>query len=141
MDNFDGQFVYVANEDNVFTFRTNLNSPRYRYLNLAALAQLCLQQHEGSTVLLSGCGMYLVWLDWEYDSSLRLFAIRRLVRTDISSTGSVSGHPNWEDVIPQHASDLMQWATALKVNQQIFETICAAAQDIEQADNAFLAKA
>ena len=30
VDNFEGQFAYVANEDNVFTFRTNLNSPRYR---------------------------------------------------------------------------------------------------------------
>ena len=39
----------------------------------------------------------------------------RLVRTDINSAGSVNGQPKWEDVIPQHSSDLMQWATALKV--------------------------
>ena len=30
VDIFEGQFDYVANEDNIFTFKTNLNAPRYR---------------------------------------------------------------------------------------------------------------
>ena len=68
--------------------------------------------------------------------SVRLLATLRLVRTDINSAGSGSSHPKWEDVIPQHSSDLMQWATALKVNKQILETTCAAAEDVEEAGNA-----
>ena len=46
-----------------------------------------------------------------------MLATHRLVRTDINSAASVSGQPEWEDVIPQHSLDLMQWATALKVTQ------------------------
>ena len=58
-------------------------------------------------------------------------AICRLVRTDISSAGSVSGHPKWEDVIPQHSLDLMQWATALKVGfQKQYSSVSATVHDI-----------
>ena len=39
----------------------------------------------------------------------------RLVRTDISSAGALRGQPDWQDIIPQHEMDLMQWATALQV--------------------------
>ncbi len=39
----------------------------------------------------------------------------RLVRTDISSAGALRGQPEWQDIIPQHEMDLMQWATALQV--------------------------
>lgn len=41
----------------------------------------------------------------------------RLVRTDISKASSSKGNIEWDNVIPQHREDLMQWATALKVMQ------------------------
>ena len=72
---------------------------------------------------------------------IKLLAIRRLVRTDINSAGSVSGHPAWEDVIPQHPVDLMQWATALKVILQIRYSVCAyVLREREWAGNASFIK-
>ncbi|XP_043940117.1 prolyl endopeptidase-like [Protopterus annectens] len=34
IDNFDAKYSYVTNEDTLFTFRTNLNSPRYKLINI-----------------------------------------------------------------------------------------------------------
>ena len=38
--------------------------------------------------------------------------LSRLVRTDISAQ---STEVAWEEVIPEHPTDLLQWAVALKV--------------------------
>ena len=37
VDNFDGQFSYVANEGARFTFLTNLGAPNYRHAPLMGL--------------------------------------------------------------------------------------------------------
>lgn len=34
VDNFDAEYEYITNEGSVFTFKTNLNSPRYRLINI-----------------------------------------------------------------------------------------------------------
>ncbi|XP_006626084.1 prolyl endopeptidase isoform X1 [Lepisosteus oculatus] len=34
IDNFDAEYEYITNEGSVFTFKTNLNAPRYRIINI-----------------------------------------------------------------------------------------------------------
>lgn len=34
IDNFDAEYEYVTNEGTVFTFKTNLDAPRYRLINV-----------------------------------------------------------------------------------------------------------
>jgi hypothetical protein len=45
VDNFDASYSYVANEGTAFTFKTNLNAPRYR------CARACLAATAGATRL------------------------------------------------------------------------------------------
>lgn len=34
IDNFDAEYEYVTNEGTLFTFKTNLDAPRYRLINI-----------------------------------------------------------------------------------------------------------
>ena len=34
VDNFDAEYQYITNEKTVFTFKTNLNAPTYRLINI-----------------------------------------------------------------------------------------------------------
>lgn len=57
-----------------------------------------------------------VWLDVKRTWSV----LCRLVRTDVSAR---STDVAWEEVIPEHPSDLLQWAVALKV-RALFSPAC-----------------
>ena len=48
----------------------------------------------------------------------------RLVRTDIDKASTSRSSIEWDNVIPQHPEDLMQWATALKV--MLTSAVCPA---------------
>lgn len=47
---------------------------------------------------------------WQPGSRRSCCTARRVVRTDITQPGP----PQWQDVIPQHPKDLLQWAVLLK---------------------------
>ena len=34
VQNFDAKFSYIANNDNIFVFKTNLNAPRYKLVSI-----------------------------------------------------------------------------------------------------------
>ena len=40
----------------------------------------------------------------------------RIVKVDLSNPGP---HSEWQDVVPQHDKDLLEWACALKVSSQL----------------------
>uniref|UniRef100_A0AAR2KI29 Prolyl endopeptidase n=1 Tax=Pygocentrus nattereri TaxID=42514 RepID=A0AAR2KI29_PYGNA len=61
IDNFDAEYEYVTNEDTVFTFKTNLDAPRYRLINVdfadPAPSQWkeLLPQHDKDVIVFATC--------------------------------------------------------------------------------------
>ncbi|KAK0142159.1 Prolyl endopeptidase [Merluccius polli] len=61
IDNFDAEYEYVTNEDTVFTFKTNLDAPRYRLINIdfSSPAQSSWQelipQHDKDVIVFATC--------------------------------------------------------------------------------------
>ncbi|XP_061560417.1 prolyl endopeptidase isoform X1 [Phycodurus eques] len=61
IDNFDAEYEYVTNEGTVFTFKTNLDAPRYRLINIdfASPAQSdwaeLIPQHEKDVIVFATC--------------------------------------------------------------------------------------
>ncbi|XP_043076386.1 prolyl endopeptidase [Puntigrus tetrazona] len=61
IDNFDAEYEYVTNEGSVFTFKTNLDAPQYRLINID-FAQPCISQwkelipqHDKDVVVFATC--------------------------------------------------------------------------------------
>ncbi|KAM8832340.1 prolyl endopeptidase [Spinachia spinachia] len=61
IDNFDAEYEYVTNEGTLFTFKTNLDAPRYRLINIdfASPAQSnwkeLIPQHEKDVIVFATC--------------------------------------------------------------------------------------
>uniref|UniRef100_A0A673ZUG5 Prolyl endopeptidase n=1 Tax=Salmo trutta TaxID=8032 RepID=A0A673ZUG5_SALTR len=61
IDNFDAEYEYVTNEGTVFTFKTNLEAPRYRLINIdfAQPAQAnwkeLIPQHDKDVIVFATC--------------------------------------------------------------------------------------
>ncbi|XP_061843326.2 prolyl endopeptidase isoform X1 [Nerophis lumbriciformis] len=61
IDNFDAEYEYVTNEGTVFTFKTNLDAPRYRLINIdfASPAQKnwteLIPQHDKDVIVFATC--------------------------------------------------------------------------------------
>uniref|UniRef100_A0AAQ4RJX7 Prolyl endopeptidase n=1 Tax=Gasterosteus aculeatus aculeatus TaxID=481459 RepID=A0AAQ4RJX7_GASAC len=61
IDNFDAEYEYVTNEGTLFTFKTNLDAPRYRLINIdfASPAQSSwkelIPQHEKDVIVFATC--------------------------------------------------------------------------------------
>ncbi|XP_067841055.1 prolyl endopeptidase-like [Heptranchias perlo] len=61
VDNFDAEYEYVTNEGTVFTFKTNLNSPSYRLINIdfsnpdSAKWKTLVAEHEKDVLEWAGC--------------------------------------------------------------------------------------
>ncbi|TNN62371.1 Prolyl endopeptidase [Liparis tanakae] len=61
IDNFDAEYEYVTNEDTLFTFKTNLDAPRYRLINIdfASPAQSnwkeLIPQHDKDVIVFATC--------------------------------------------------------------------------------------
>ncbi|KAL7889023.1 hypothetical protein AOLI_G00039970 [Acnodon oligacanthus] len=61
IDNFDAEYEYVTNEDTVFSFKTNLDAPRYRLINVdfadPAPSQWkeLLPQHDKDVIVFATC--------------------------------------------------------------------------------------
>lgn len=84
MDNFEASYDYVANEGPVFTFKTNLNAPRYR-LVATDVGAFAAAQADASPATADGK----------------------------HTTAAASG-PVWTEVLPQHEKDLLQSVRALQ---------------------------
>lgn len=61
IDNFDAEYEYVTNEDTVFTFKTNLEAPRYRLINIDFSSpaqsgwQELIPQHDKDVIVFATC--------------------------------------------------------------------------------------
>ncbi|KAI4801908.1 hypothetical protein KUCAC02_019775 [Chaenocephalus aceratus] len=61
IDNFDAEYEYVTNEGTLFTFKTNLDAPRYRLINIdfASPAQTnwkeLIPQHDKDVIVFATC--------------------------------------------------------------------------------------
>uniref|UniRef100_A0AAY5ECN7 Prolyl endopeptidase n=1 Tax=Electrophorus electricus TaxID=8005 RepID=A0AAY5ECN7_ELEEL len=61
IDNFDAEYEYVTNEGTVFTFKTNLDAPRYRLINVdfaqpaQNLWRELLPQHRKDVIVFAAC--------------------------------------------------------------------------------------
>ncbi|XP_064412354.1 prolyl endopeptidase [Latimeria chalumnae] len=61
IDNFDAEYEYITNEGTVFTFKTNLNSPRYHLVNIdfsepdPSKWKVLIPEHEKSVLEWAAC--------------------------------------------------------------------------------------
>ncbi|XP_031600623.2 prolyl endopeptidase [Oreochromis aureus] len=61
IDNFDAEYEYVTNEGTLFTFKTNLDAPRYRLINIDFASpeqsswKELLPQHEKDVIVFATC--------------------------------------------------------------------------------------
>jgi len=61
VDNFDAQYDYVANDGPVFTFKTNLNAPRYKLVRVDLSDESKINKPETWTEVLSQSDNVLKW--------------------------------------------------------------------------------
>ncbi|XP_051951697.1 prolyl endopeptidase [Xyrauchen texanus] len=61
IDNFDAEYEYVTNEGTVFTFKTNLDAPRYRLINIdfaqpsVSQWKVLVPQHDKDVIVFATC--------------------------------------------------------------------------------------
>ncbi|XP_055042481.2 prolyl endopeptidase [Misgurnus anguillicaudatus] len=102
IDNFDAEYEYVTNEETVFTFKTNLDAPRYRLINIdfaqpsSSQWKELIPQHEKDVIVFATCtySSYLfVCFLHDVKNVLKMFHLSsgEEIRTFPLDVGSVMG--------------------------------------------------
>ncbi|MBN3305721.1 PPCE endopeptidase, partial [Amia calva] len=102
IDNFDAEYEYITNEGSVFTFKTNLDAPRYRLINInfndpdTAKWEELVAEHEKDVIVFASCAhatcLFICFLH-DVKNMLKMYNLEtgELLKTFPLDVGSVVG--------------------------------------------------
>ncbi|XP_039256020.2 prolyl endopeptidase-like [Styela clava] len=120
VDNFDAEYQYITNEGSIFTFKTNLNAPRYKLINIDFLNpdmdnwKNLIDEHDKDVLEFANC-VHQDKLVIEYLSDVKsVMQLRKLqdgslIKTfplDVGSLEGISGRKNQHELFYKFASFL-----------------------------------